>query len=535
MDSVFQQVRGALYGMWRSRWYGLAALWLICVGGWIAVSLIPNSYQSTARVYVHYNNLLPSVTGVATKGIGQQQQVDVVRQTLTSRPNLEKVLRRSDPDLSSVDSAALDGTIADITTKIVVAPQGSENLYGLAFTADDAKMSNKARAAFAQRVVQNLIDIFIEDNVASSRDELNEGGRFIDEQIAQRAKLLEDAESKKAAFEQKFFGSIPGEGDLATRTNQVRTDLDKTGQELVQAQGSLRSLQAQLAGTPATINAPLYNSPRASANFGTGTKYDPTTTQGRMEALERNISDGLSRGYTEKHPDIVAARAQIARLRLQLAAEPKNKDGTPASEAAAAQANPVYVNLRSLLFDKGSTVAALGARRAQLSGYLNDLRAKQANAPGVGAEQAKLVRDYDVLKSGYDNLLRSRETIRLRGDIANQTKEVEFRTVDPPTLSPVPVAPNRPLLLSLVLAGGLLAGLAVAFGASQLKPSYTSEDRLASETGLPVLGSVGEVVSPAIRKRERRFTLGFAAATAAAFGVYALMMVINMVRSGGGV
>jgi len=536
MDSLFQQVRGVLYGMWRSRWYGLAALWLICVAGWIAVSLIPNSFQSTARVYVHYNNLLPSVTGVAPKGIAQQQQVDVVRQTLTSRPNLEKVLRRSDPDLSSVDSAGLDGIIADMSSKISVAPQGSENLYALAFTASDAKMSNKARAAFAQRVVQNLIDIFIEDNVASSRDELNEGGRFIDEQIAQRAKLLEDAEAKKAAFEQKFFGSIPGEGDLEARTNSVRTELDKTDQGLVQAQGSLRALQSQLSGTPATINAPLYNAPRvATANFGTGTKYDPTTTQGRIEGLQRNISDGLSRGYTEKHPDIMVWRAQIARLNTQLAAEPKNKDGTTAAEAAAAQANPVYVNLRSLLFDRESAVAALAARRAQLNGYLGDLRSKQAAAPGVGAEQAKLVRDYDVLKAGYENLLRSREQIRLRGDIANQTKEVEFRTVDPPTLSPVPVAPNRPLLLSLVLAGGLLAGLAVAFGASQLKPSYTSEDRLAAETGLPVLGSVGEVVSPAIRKRERRFTLGFAAATAAAFGVYALMMVINMVRSGGGV
>ncbi len=535
MDQVLQQVRATLYGMWRSRWVGLAALWLVCLIGWIAVSLIPNSYQSTARIYVHYNNLLPNVTGVANKGGGQEVQVDVVRQTLTSRPNLEKVLRRSDPDLSSIDTTALEETIAAMAKKISVAPQGSENLYGLAFTADNGKMSNKARAAFAQRVVQNLIDIFIEDNVASDRDSLNEASRFLDEQIAARAKQLEDAEGKKAAFEQKFFGSLPGAGDLTARTNQVRTDLDKTDQELVQAQGSLRALQSQLSGTPATINAPLYNTPRMSTNFGTGTKYDPTTTQGRIETLERAISDGLARGYTEMHPDIVSARAQIERMKAQLAAEPKNRNGSSVAEAAAAQANPVYVNLRSLLFDRQSAAAALAARKGQLAGYLNELRVKQAQAPEVGAEQAKLNRDYDVLKSGYDNLLRSREQIRLRGDIANQTKQIEFRTIDPPTLNADPVAPNRPLLLSAVLVGGLIAGLAVAFGASQLRPSYTSEDRLAVETGLPVLGSIGEIVSPASKRRERRFTLGFAAATALAFGVYALMMVINIVRGGGGV
>ena len=129
MDSMVQQIRATLYGMWRQRWFGLAALWLVCMAGFIAVSLIPNSYQSTARIYIHYNSLLPTVTGTAGKGVGQLSQVDVVRQTLTSRPNLVKVLRRSDPDLSAVDDAALDGTIADMTTKISIAPQGNENLY----------------------------------------------------------------------------------------------------------------------------------------------------------------------------------------------------------------------------------------------------------------------------------------------------------------------------------------------------------------------------------------------------------------------
>ena len=535
MDSVLQQVRATLYGMWRKRWFGLAALWLVCLIGWIAVSLIPNSYQSTARVYVKYNNLLPNVTGVATKGLGQQAQIDVVRQTLTSRPNLEKVLRRSNPDLSSVDSAGLEGQIADMANNISVAPQGSESLYGLSFTAASPDMADKARPAFAQRVVQNLIDIFIEENVASDRDQLNESSRFLDDQIAAREKLLEDAEAKKAAFDAKFFDQIPGEGDITTRTNQARTELDKTEQELVQAQGSLRALQSQMSSTPATIGSPLYNAPAAAPqHFGTGTRYDPATTEGRIEGLERNISDGLSRGYTEKHPDIVSARAQLARLKAQLAKEPKNADGSSAGPgAAAAQANPVYVNLRALMFDKQSSVAALSARRSQLQGIMADLRSKQISAPDVVAQQAKLTRDYQILKDGYDNLLRSREQIRLRGDIANNTKQVEFRTVDPPTLETEPTAPNRPLLLSLVLVGGLVAGLAVAFGVSQLNPSYISEERLAAETGLPVLGSVGEIVSPSRRKRERRFAIGFAAATAGAFGVYALIMLFNTLHGGG--
>lgn len=530
---MFQQVRGVLYGMWRKRWAGLATLWAVCALGWVFVSTIPNTYQSTARVYVKYNNLLPTVTGVQQKGSGRQQQVEVVRQTLTSRPNLEKVLRRSNPDLSGLDGGALDGVIADMTGNIQIAPQGNENIYAVNYTANETNLSNKERAAFAQRVVQNLIDIFVEDNVASDRDSLNEASRFLDTQIAERERALEETETKRAGFEQKYFGQLPGTGDITQRVSQTRSELDKAQQELIQAQGSLRSLQAQMGSTPASLAAQI-GGPRAGGGrraVAVGSA-DPGTTRGKIEIIDKQIADGLSRGYKEAHPDIVMARAQIARLRDQLAREPKTADGTTASEAAAAQANPVYVNLRSLLFDKQSQVAALQARVGQLGAALSGFEAKQQAAPQVVAEQAKLARDYDVLKSGYDNLLRSREQIRLRGDIASQTKEIEFRTIDPPTLPDTPIAPNRALLLSLVLAAGLALGLAAAFVTSQLKPAYISEERLAIDTALPVLGSIGEVVSPVRRARERRLGFTFAVGAAAAVGVYALLLAVTMLRGG---
>ena len=185
------------------------------------------------------------------------------------------------------------------------------------------------------------------------------------------------------------------------------------------------------------------------------------------------------------------------------------------------------------MFDKTSAVAALEARRAQLAGIVASLRQKQFAAPEIGAEQTQIARDYDVLKSGYENLLQAREQVRLKGEIASKTKEVEFKTVDPPTLPDAPSAPNRPLLLTLVLVAGLVLGLGVTFIASQLRPSYVTEERLAGDTGLPVLGSIGEVVDRVTQRRQKRLTYGFAAGTVAAVGVYAVIMAVNMVRGGG--
>lgn len=529
MESSVQQVRATLYAMWRKKWYGLAAVWAVCLIGWLAVMLIPNQYKSEARVYVRVNATLQNTLGI-NKGGGALGQIDVVRQTLTSRPNLEKVLRRTDIDLTGVEGAELDGMILAMSENISVAPQGSDNLYALSYTAKDPSLDDSARAGFAQRVVQNLIDIFVEDNVGSERDSLTQSIRFLDEQIAAREAQLEQAEARRAQFEQRYFDQLPGEGDVGTRMTQSRNERDRVEQEYIQARSSLGALQAQLASTPPSIAGPSYVGPRGSTNFGVGTRYDPTSAKGRIEALERTISDAISRGFTEKHPDIVSARAQIGRLRADAAKEPEPAAGV---DRPGAQANPVYVNLRSLLFEKQSQVAALGARREQLARTMGELTSQQTQQPEIVAQQSRLNRDYDVLKQGYQNLLQSREQIRLRSDVSSQTDEVQFRTVDPPTLPTAPIAPNRPLLLTLVLLGGLAAGLAVAFLASQLHPTYITEDKLAADTGLPVLGSVAEVVDGPMRAASRKWLVGFGAAGLGLIGVYALMLAVQLLGRGG--
>ena len=41
-----------LGAIWQYRWQGLAAAWVVCVLGWLGVAIIPNTYKSTAQVYI---------------------------------------------------------------------------------------------------------------------------------------------------------------------------------------------------------------------------------------------------------------------------------------------------------------------------------------------------------------------------------------------------------------------------------------------------------------------------------------------------
>src|SRR3954451_2211952 len=94
MDGLYEQLRIALHQVWRRRWLALGVAWGVCLAGWLVVALIPSKYESTARVFVTMQSVLPNQVGITS----QERQNDLtrLRQTLVSTANLEKVVRRTE-------------------------------------------------------------------------------------------------------------------------------------------------------------------------------------------------------------------------------------------------------------------------------------------------------------------------------------------------------------------------------------------------------------------------------------------------------
>jgi polysaccharide chain length determinant protein (PEP-CTERM system associated) len=508
MNSLQEDIMTTLYGVWRKRWYGLALMWAVCLVGWVFVATIPNAYESSARVYVDWASLIPEKLGY--RGSNLLQQVDVVRRTLTSRVNMEKVVRRTELDLGIEEDSELDALIEKMSANIKVESQQAD-LFTITYTSSDSELSNTENANLARRVVDNLIQIFMEENVTSDRDDINEAIRFFEDQLAERERELEAAERRKAEFEEKYLGMLPGQGNIATRLQQARAELDRVEIEYAQARNSLIALQRQIGGTPTTIG-------------GGPVSYTPSATQQQISALQRSVSDMYARGWTDAHPDVIATKAQIGRLEEQSRREAQN----PGS-VVGAQANPVYVNLRSMVFERQSAVASLAARQAQLRSAIAELSSKQIEQPGIVAEQSKLNRDYEVLQNQYNALLKSREEVRLRSDVETKTQQVKFRVVDPPSQPREPIAPNRPVLLSVVLLAGAGAGAALAFVLSQLHATYVTTGQLQNRFDYPVLGSVSEIVSDNQRAQNRVWLWGFGVLGLGLLFIYAALLLYELI------
>jgi uncharacterized protein involved in exopolysaccharide biosynthesis len=251
--------------------------------------------------------------------------------------------------------------------------------------------------------------------------------------------------------------------------------------------------------------------------FGAGGSNGPASAQ--IALLEAQLAQSAARGWTDAHPDMVAIRTQIQRLRPAAAREPAGGSG--------GIANPAHVTLRSIVAEKEGQVLAAASRKRQLEADLAELTSRQATEPGVAAEQAKLNRDYDVLKRQYDKLLEDREQVRLRSDIQNKTDAIKFKVIDPPSAPRVPLAPNRPILLTLILVAALAAGIGLAFVRGQVQTTFPTQGRLEAATGLPVLGAISEVVTTAVRAQRRQRLLWLGGASGALAGSYALLMLVE--------
>lgn len=508
MGSIYEELRIALHGVWHRRWLAIVIAWLVCLLGWLAVATVPNSYESKARLYVQMDDVLADQIGI---GQGDRKRdMDRVHQTLTSSLNLEKVIRSTKLGDKVHSDKAMEAAVASLGRQIKIV-NGQDSVFEISATSGDGGFNDLQNAKLAQDIVQKMIDLFREANLSGGRSEMSNTLTFMDQQLSDKQKDLEAAEQKRQAFEAKNADVMPTVGGLGVsgRINAARDQLRGIDADLSAAQSALAAINGQLAGTPQTIGA--------TGSVG-GARGALAQAQGDLASLR-------ARGLTDDHPDVVALKHQIASLTRAAASE-----GTQG--VVGGMPNPAYSSLLSIRTDRQASIASLTARKAALESEVAQLGAKQYAEPAVAAEAARIGRDYDVLKAGYDKLLKDREALRLRGQVDNERNAIKFEVVDPPSTPRSPIAPNRPLLLLLVLVIGVGAGGGAAFALGQMRSNFATVGQLERATGMPVLGSISQTLTRTARVQRVRYLQYFAGACFGLVAVFVLLMGIEFMKRG---
>jgi polysaccharide chain length determinant protein (PEP-CTERM system associated) len=463
--------------------------------------------------------LKPLMSGLAVQP-NVEQQINILSRTLISRPNIEKLIRMADLDLQVKTPQQREQLIEELTRTLQVRGGGRENLYTIAYRDADR---NEAR-----RVVQSLLSIFVESSLGDQRKGSDTARRFIEEQIRTYEKRLEEAENRLKEFKLKNMGLMGPDGrDYFSKMTALGEELNAARLTLRAAEQSRDALKREVAGEDPVF---LPENPLGPAG-GPASELDA-----RIDGLKRNL-DELLRRYTDQHPDVVGTRRVLAQLEEEKRAEVEARKKAAAERPAGktpitASTNPVFAQLRIALAESEANVASLRAKASDLEARYKQLQAAAGKLPQVEAELAQLNRDYDVQKRNYESLLARRESAALANQMDAATGLADFRIIDPPSVSQNPVAPNRLLLLPVVLAAALGAGLFVSFVFSQVLPTFPDARSLRELTQRPVLGTVSLLQSPTVISRRRRGLVIFAGGVAALVGMFATAMVVLSIRTG---
>lgn len=518
LDDVIRQVVSTLRGMWHWRWIGLSVAWVVGIIAVVFVIRMPNEYEASARIFVDTQSVLkPLMSGLAVQP-NINQQVMMLSRTLITRPNVDKLIRMADLDHTVKSSAEREALIDTLMRQLRISGTGRDNLYRLTYRAPEPER--------AHRVVQSLTSMFVESSLGGKRKDTDAAKQFIEEQIRIYEQKLTDAENRLKEFRLKNLSLNMGEeGDSFRRIGELSSALNQAQLALREAENSRDALRRQIAGEPPVLEGSTID--KQKIPVATTPEIDA-----RLQAMTRNL-DSLLQRFTDEHPDVLGTRRVIKQLeeqkRKELALrEQRIREEIAMRRAAGADSsathnvvhNPVYQQLKVSLADAEANVASLRTRVAEYDARYSRAKASMRVVPEIEAQFAQLNRDYAIHKKNYETLVARRESATMSGQMEAAAVLAEFRLIEPPRVTPKPVAPNRLMLFHIAMLAALGAGVLASLVASFIRPCFFDLRALREVTGMPVLGRVSLIVSDAVKRKERRGLIGFITASLALIASY---------------
>jgi len=472
MKELFDQALYYLDALWRRRWQVIGIVFMLSSLTWALVSYMPNQYTSSARIYVDTQNVLRPLLRGLTVDSNLEHQVQVMRQTLLSRPNLEAVARMTDLDIEAETPAEYERLIDNLESKITVRAD-RENIFAIEHTRENPQM--------ARSVVQALTTLFVENNLGENREDIDNAQSFLGRQVEEYEQKLNAAERRLAQFKQENMEFLPGQSGLQTALQEGRNRLAELRAQLNDAREKRALLEEELAQTPEMVGAQI--------GIGGG---PPSNLQVQILEIRGRLED-LKARYTEQHPDVVTLQRRLERMQEQLVEQMGQPGGPAAGSREGSVPNPVYADIRMELLNTRSEIQSLENDVRRVEENLAELRRRINLVPEIEAELQRLTRDHQVISSQYESLRGRLESAELTANRDRQGSDFAFRMIESPQIPRIPSGPNRPLFLIGGFLLSLAAGVGVAWLLAMVNITYGSVEHLRDDFDIPVIGAIRDV------------------------------------------
>lgn len=499
MQDILRLILHYLSGIWRFRWVALLIGAVASPVGWFYVATLPDQYVASARVFVDTDSVLNELLQGLAIQTDDTRRVSMMTRVLFSNENMKKLARMTDMDLRAKTPQQMDALVNSLKSRVSLSGR-RDNIYTISFEDTSPEL--------AKRVVQSMLTIFVESNLGTARQDQDSAEQFLQREIKEYERRMIEAERKLKDFKMRNLDFVTEKGNYYQRLKSAKDAHEAAKAELALATKFRDEVQGQLAEVQqesADAVNQQYKEWIEEAAKSVTAPHDE-----RIAQLESQVDDLLLK-YTELHPEVIALRGTLERVKARRAADRAEflaLQDTESVKAGFAE-SPLYQEMRLRLSAADVDVATQQGRVENLGLQIQELQRAVDHVLQIEAEQGQLNRDYGILQSNHQTLLARLERARLTRQVDTSVDTVRFRTLDPPRVPEKPSGPNRILMSSMAFGGSLVVGIGVALLLSMLRPVFEDRRQLNEAMGIPVLGSVNMIWTARQRQKRRMVNLAF--------------------------
>ena len=462
----------------RRRWSLIILLTLIGgASGLLAARILPKRFASQTLVLVQQpavsQELVPTLNSDNTN-----QRLAAMQQQILSRSRLEPVIQELGLYRGDMNRVSMEDLVERLRRSITITPiqamaeTRAQNLPGFTISVvfDDPH--------FAQQICAKITSMFLAENIQLRKGEVTNTTEFLGKQLQEAKAKLDEQDARLAVFQRKYLGSLPDQNQtnlnlLAGLTSQ----LEASTQALGRAQQDKSFAESVLSQQLSVVQASQ-----------TGT--NPETLDQQLAAMQAQLL-ALQSKYTNDHPDVIKAKADIVALKQKVADSEQQQKNAPPDKTARAAVEPAQIQqMRAQIHQYNQVIKERTQQQEDIQKQINLYQSRVQSSPGVEQEYKLLTRDHQTALDFYNDLLKKHDQSSMSQGLEESEQAEHFRVLDPANFSDQPTFPKVPIFAGGGFAGGLALGLALTLFLETQDTSMRSERDVEIALHLPVLVSI---------------------------------------------
>ncbi|BAQ64531.1 polysaccharide biosynthesis tyrosine autokinase [Geminocystis sp. NIES-3709] len=332
-------------------------------------------------------------------------------------------------------------------------------------------------------VLDKIADNYLAKNLADSKNNVNEGLKFVRNQVPQLENKVISLQTNLQNLRQQynFIDPQAKATELAQQLASLEQEYLSSQIQLQQAQSTYNNLQQQLQLTPEQAIA--------VNDLSESSKYQSLAKE--LEELELEIAT-KSAVFTDISPQMITLNEKKQNLIKLLEEERKkilNKQFGEINDRESVKVsspNQIRSKLIEEMLSKNNEIKVLETKIDALKKALEELNKSLKQMPTLTRKYTDLQREIQTNTDSLKRFLETREKLELE----QAQKTLNWRIVSPPSVKEEPIYPVPVNNLIMGLIGGLILGSITANIVDKLDGIIHSLPQLKELTKQPILGQI---------------------------------------------